>query len=301
MTAEQQTFYYLSVALAIGLLIGTERGWEERHAEEGARVAGLRTYGLIGLAGGASALLAGHLGALVLGLALVALGALVTSVYVVSLRREQDAGITSFVAMLLTFLYGALATTGEVSAATAAAVVTTLLLGAKPYLHRWLSGLNGQELRAGIQLLLISVVVLPILPNQGYGPWQALNPYAIWWMVVLIATISFAGYVAVRIAGTSRGIILTGLLGGLASSTALTLHFSRMARAGEASPSLLAIGILLACGTMFPRMALVLAVIAPGALLPALLPLGLMMLVVYGAALRQWWTSDAPQETTATT
>lgn len=299
MTAEQQTFYYLSVALAIGLLIGTERGWEERHAEEGARVAGLRTYGLIGLAGGASALLAKHLGALVLGLALVALGALVTSVYVVSLKREQDAGITSFVAMLLTFLYGALATMGEVSAATAAAVVTTLLLGAKPYLHHWLSGLNGQELRAGIQLLLISVVVLPLLPNQGYGPWQALNPYAIWWMVVLIATISFAGYVAVRIAGTSRGILLTGLLGGLASSTVLTLHFSRMARAGETSPSLLAIGILLACGTMLPRMLLVAGVVSPDLARVSLLPAGVMALCTLLPVILYWRSHAAENAATS--
>jgi uncharacterized membrane protein (DUF4010 family) len=293
MTAEQQTFYYLSVALAIGLLIGAERGWEERNAEEGARVAGLRTHGLIGLLGGAAALLTKHLGTLVLGLTFTGLAALVTTTYVINLRREHDIGVTSFVAMLLTFMYGALAVMGEVSVAAAAAVVTTLLLSAKPVLHRWLSGLNGAEVRAGIQLLLISVVVLPILPNQGYGPWQAINPYAIWWMVVLIAAISFAGYVAVKVAGTKRGIIVTGLLGGLASSTALTLHFSRMARDGEASTALLSMGILLACGTMLPRMLLVASVISPDLTKLMLMPAGVMALFVVLPAVFYWRSAVA--------
>jgi uncharacterized membrane protein (DUF4010 family) len=141
-------------------------------------------------------------------------------------------------------------------------------------------------------LLLLSVVVLPLLPDQGYGPWQTLNPHRIWWMVVLIAAMSFVGYFAVKEAGARKGAIFTGLFAGLASSTALTLHFSRLARGEPVLSPMLATGILLACGTMFPRMAVVLAVTAPGLLLPALPPLALMTLVLYGAALRQWWVSS---------
>ena len=288
MNAEQHVFYSLSVALALGLLIGAERGWKERNAEEGERVAGIRTHGLVGLLGGVCALLAEQTGAVFIGLAFVGLAVLVTTTYVTNLRREHDAGITSLIALLLTFVYGALAVAGEVSAAAAAAVVTTLLLSAKPLLHRWLGALDSQELNAGIKLLLISVVMLPILPNQGYGPWQALNPYAIWWMVVLIAGIAFAGYMAVKIAGPRRGILLTGLFGGLASSTALTLHFSRMARAQAASPSLLSIGILLACGTMLPRMLLLVSLINPALTRPMLAPAGVMALCILVPALFYW-------------
>jgi uncharacterized membrane protein (DUF4010 family) len=214
--------------------------------------------------------------------------------------RPDHLGITVPVAGLLTFVLGALAASGQVAAAAAGAVVAALLLSAKPAMHRWLGTLRRHELSAGLQLLLLSVVVLPLLPDQGYGPWQALNPHRIWWMVVLIAAMSFVGYFAVKEAGARKGAVFTGLFAGLASSTALTLHFSRLARGRPDLSPMLAMGILLACGTMFPRMAVVLAVVAPGLLLPALLPLGLMTLVIYGAALRQWWAlRDPPGEAAA--
>ena len=279
----------MSVALAIGLLIGLERGWEEREAEEGKRIAGVRTYGLIGLLGGASALLVKFTGMLTLGLAFVGLAGVLTTVYVVNLRRgNEDVGITSLVAGLVTFLLGALAAMGEVAIAAASAVITTLLLSYKPLLHRLLTSLEAKELRAGIKLLLISVVLLPILPNKGYGPWQVLNPYAIWWMVVLIAVISFVGYFAIKIGGARRGAAFTGLFGGLAASTAVTLHFSRMSRQDEAMTPMLAMGILLACGTMFPRMLLVASVLNPDLFKPMLVPTMVMALIVYPTALLYW-------------
>ena len=160
---------------------------------------------------------------------------------------------------LLTFVRGALAASGQVAVAAAGAVVVALLLSAKPVLHHWLGTLRRQELSAGLQLLLLSVVVLPLLPDQGFGPWQTLNSYRIWWMVVLIAAISFIGYFAVKEAGARKGGIFTGLFAGLASSTALTLHFSRLARGRPDLGPMLATGILLASGTTFPRLALALA------------------------------------------
>jgi uncharacterized membrane protein (DUF4010 family) len=179
-------------------------------------------------------------------------------------------------------------------------VVTTLLLGYKPVLHQWISALKGKELRAGIKLLLISVVLLPVLPNRGYGPWQALNPYAIWWLVVLIASISFVGYFAMKITGARRGTVYTGLFGGLASSTALTLHFSRMARSDAALGPVLATGILLACGTMFPRMVVLAGVLDPDLLRPILLPAIVMSCLVYLPAL-WYWRSRARRKTDAGT
>jgi uncharacterized membrane protein (DUF4010 family) len=293
MSPAQATFYHLGIALAIGLLIGVERGWSERDEEDGTRVAGVRTFALIGLLGGAAALVAPPLDAWLPALGLLALGVLFATAYVIHARTRPDqVGITVPVAGLLTFVLGALAASGEVAVAAAGAVVAALLLSSKPVLHHWLGTLRRRELSAGLQLLLLSVVVLPLLPDQGYGPWQTLNPHRIWWMVVLIAAMSFVGYFAVKEAGARKGAIFTGLFAGLASSTALTLHFSRLARGEPVLSPMLATGILLACGTMFPRMAVVLAVTAPGLLLPALPPLGLMTLAVYGAALRQWWVSN---------
>lgn len=288
MNDEQQIYYHLSVALAIGLLIGIERGWKERKAEEGTRIAGVRTYGLIGLLGGASALLTEHLGPLTTGLVFIGLAGALTTVYVANLSRDDDVGITSLIAGLLTFILGALAAADEAALASACAVVTTLLLSYKPLLHRWVGALEGKELAAGLKLLLISIVLLPILPDKNYGPWQALNPYEIWWMVVLIAAISFIGYFAIKIGGARRGVIFTGLFGGMASSTALTLHFSRMTRNDNAMAPILSTGILLACGTMLPRMILVASVINPDLFRTILIPAVVMALLVYLPALFYW-------------
>lgn len=284
-----EIFLRLAIAFAIGLLIGLERGWHRREAPEGERVAGLRTFGLIGLLGGATLLLAGVLGEAVLAVGFLALAAILLVAYRVRAGRGQDVGITSIVAALLTFVLGALAVAGYESIAAAAAVVVTLLLNYKSQLHRLISALTAQELGATLQLLLISVVALPLLPNQRYGPWEALNPYAIWWMVVLIATISFVGYFAVRIGGVRRGILFTSLSGGLASSTAITLHLSRMARSNASLAPVLAIGTLVACGTMFPRILLVAAVLNPALLRPLAAPLGLMAACVYLPALLLWY------------
>jgi uncharacterized membrane protein (DUF4010 family) len=175
-------------------------------------------------------------------------------------------------------------------------VVTTLLLSYKPVLHRWVSALEQKELHAGIKLLLISVVLLPALPNRGFGPWQALNPYTIWWMVVLIASISFVGYFAVKIGGARHGTLFTGLFGGMASSTALTLHFSRLSRSDRAMGPILAMGILLACGTMFPRMLLLASALNPRLFEPLLWPALVMALLVY-LPVFLYWRQHARQDT----
>jgi uncharacterized membrane protein (DUF4010 family) len=288
MLEDHQVFAGLAVALAIGLLIGVERGWKERSAEEGRRVAGVRTYALIGFLGGVSGLLAGPSGGLTLGLIFVGLAGALTVAYVLDYRRDEDVGITSLVAGLMTFLLGALAVLGELAAAGAAAVVTAFLLGYKPVIHRWIHAMKQKDLKAGLTLLLISVVLLPILPDQGYGPWNAVNPRETWWMVVLIASISFVGYYAMKLVGTRRGILFTGLFGGLASSTALTLHFSRVARARREMAPALATAILVACATMFPRMVLVSTLIHPPLLLPLLWPATVMALIAYGFAALLW-------------
>lgn len=256
MAAETQDFLYLAVALAIGLLIGTERGWQRKETEEGQRVAGLRTYSLIGLLGGVVGIMSRDGGLLLVGLVFLGLAIASATAYLVTTRAGQDYGITSETAALGTYLLAVLAGLGEVGLAAAAAIVMALLLGYKRRLHELLHSLTREEITAGLKLLLISVVLLPILPDQGYGPWQALNPHVIWLMVVLIAGISFFGYVAIRVAGPRRGIIFGGLFGGLASSTATTLAFARIGSRERQLARVLAAGTLLACASMIGRMLL---------------------------------------------
>jgi len=282
-----ELFISLGLALAVGLLIGVERGWHERSAAEGTRIAGVRTFGLLGLLGGLWGLLAEVMGEILLGFAFAAVAAVMIIAHIRDTRVDRDYGITTVVAALVTFALGALAVRGYQGVAAAGAVIAATLLSLKPVLHRWLQRLEASELYAGLKLLLISVVLLPVLPNRGYGPWQALNPYEIWWLVVLIAGISFVGYFAMKFAGTGRGIMLTGLFGGTVSSTAVTLNFSRLGRK-KTLQRMLSAGVLVAAATMFPRIMLEVAVVNPAILPPLVLPLGLMTLVTYGGAAWFW-------------
>nr|WP_296747652.1 MgtC/SapB family protein [Thioalkalivibrio sp.] len=284
-------FLGLGIALAVGLLIGLERGWQRRDQEEGTRVAGIRTFALVGLLGGIWGLLANDLGPAVLAAAFGVLAIVLTVAHAVSQRENHDVGITGVIASLLAFAFGAMATLGYWELSVAGAVVTTILLGLKPTLHQWLSLLQERELHAILKLLLISVVILPLLPNQGYGPWEALNPYRIWWMVVLIAGISFVGYFATKLIGARRGIMATGLFGGLASSTAVTVNFSRLARGREGSENLLAGGILAAGATMFPRILVISSIFSLSLASALLWPFLAMTVVNYSAAALFWYWS----------
>ncbi|EOG1785406.1 MgtC/SapB family protein, partial [Vibrio parahaemolyticus] len=185
-----------------------------------------------------------------------------------------------------TFVLGSLAVSGEAVLAASAAVITAVVLDNKRELHQALQKLQEYELDAALRLLIISIVLLPLLPNQPYGPWNALNPYEIWWMVVLIASISFVGYFAIKIGGAKRGILFTSIFAGLSSSTALTLQFSHLSREQANISPLLASGILLSCGTMFPRLLIILFVINPQ-LVSLLWPIVMaMMAALY---LPAWW------------
>ncbi len=278
----------LGLALALGLLIGVERGWHERAGAEGSRIAGIRTFALIGVLGALSALLAREFGWLLLGLAFLPFAALLIVAHAMTARAYQDYGITTVIAAFITFFLGALAMLGFGTVAAVAAVATTLMLGLKPVLHRFVARLEQRDLYAALKLLVISVVLLPALPDRGFGPGQALNPYVIWWMVVLIAGISFVGYLAIRLAGARRGILLTGLFGGLTSSTAVTLAFARLGRDNRGLQSLLAAGVVVAAIPMFPRLLLVAGIIQPALIPPLLLPLGLMAAVNALAAVWLW-------------
>lgn len=283
-----QTLGRLGIALLLGMLIGIQRGWQARDAGSGLRIAGVRTHALVGLLGGLSALLAQHLGGWVFAVSLLGVFGICLVAYRVRSQQVADYSVTGAIGLILTFCFGAVALADDPTIAAAAAVITAFILDNKQEIHGLLHKLQQHELDAGLKLLLISVVMLPLLPDTNMGPGQAINPYQIWWMVVLIAAISFLGYFAVRVGGTEKGILFTSLFAGLSSSTALTLHYSRLSRANPELSPLLAVGILLACGTMFPRILLFCALINPPLLSRLLLPVLLMAVLLYVPAVLLW-------------
>lgn len=268
---QTETLTRLGVALAIGLLVGLERGWRTREEADHQRAAGFRTFALTGLLGGVAGLLSRTAGGLVIGLSFLAFSAAFVAFHWLEAQAERNFSVTSVIAGMLTFLLGAMAVTGDLVVAISAAVAMTVLLAFRDYLHRWVASLTWEEIRAGLTLLAMSFLLLPILPNHRIDPWDTINPHEIWLLAILIAAISFGGYVAVRVFGSRLGILLTGLAGGLASSTATTLAFARLGREHRDSAGLLSAGILVSGMVMTIRVVAVASVLNP-ALLASLGP-----------------------------
>jgi uncharacterized membrane protein (DUF4010 family) len=253
----------LAVALAIGLLMGLERGWEYRQLPEGGRVAGLRTFGLISLLGAVAVQLGSPHYDVFLATAILAVALLMGVGYWRATRDSNDISITTPIAALVTFSLGAIAGLGHLAIASSVTVVVATILGFRLELHSLVAHIEHEELNATMRLLLITVVVLPILPDRALDPWHALNPYQIWWMVVLIAAISYVGYFANKFLGEERGMIVTGLFGGMTSSTAVTLTLSPIARERKQEREVVAAAILAASAIMFPRLLILAAVLTP--------------------------------------
>ena len=294
-----QLFERLGVALAIGLLIGLERGWEYRSLPEGGRVAGIRTFGLVSVFGAIAVQLGGPYHELFLSASILAIAILMGVGYWRETIRSEDVSITTSIAALLTFGFGAMAGTGHLTIASSAAVVITLILGFRLELHSMVAHIEREELFATLRLLLISVVMLPILPNRAMGPWSALNPYQIWWMVVLIAAISYVGYFAIKFLGERRGVIVTGLFGGMTSSTAVALTLSPIAR-DRKMRELVAAAIIAASTIMFPRLLLIAIAVAPAFAVSLVAPLAAATLVgAAGAGWFAWRSRNAKPGATA--
>lgn len=274
----------LAIALALGAIIGMERGWQSRDIPEGMRVVGFRSFCFAGLFGGLSAILAGKLGIIVLGIALLSFGTLAIVSYGLTSQHTKDFGITTELAFLMTFMLGALAASGFEGEAVAVAVTTAALLGFKQELHKSLARLDRPELVATLQLLSIAAVALPLLPDRDLGPWNALNPRAIGFLVLLIAAISYIGYFTMKLLGSRVGLLATAILGGLVSSTAVTLSFSQMAKRGQGSVAILGAGISLAAGTMAIRILIAVGVVNPVLLSALVIPISLLAIVPLVAA-----------------
>ncbi len=260
---EYEPFVSLGAATAIGLIIGFEREQSAPTDENEKRsfLGGARTYPLVALIGALAMLLAPQAGAAILWLSFAAIFGFLIVAYADVVRRDRDRGLTSEVAFIVTFLLGALATADGVlepsgrrlAVVFATAVIATLILSIKPRLHAFASRVRKDDVYATLKFLIVAVVVLPLLPDADYGPFGALNPYKIGWMVLLIAGIDFVGYVAVRALGAGRGLGVVGLVGGLASSTAVTLAMSGRAKQSEELAPSCALAVITASTLMFPR------------------------------------------------
>ena len=253
----------LALALALGLLVGLERGWHTRLEKAGSRVAGFRTFGIVGLLGGVWSELAVYVGPIILGFAFLGFVAVIVAADVQARRQTGDVGATTVIAALATFGFGALAVTDAMGLAVAGTVMMTLLLGTKETLHHWLERIEEKELIAGLKLLVMTLVLLPVLPNKGYGPFEALNPYRLWLMVVLISAFSFVGYIAMRMMSERRGLIAAAVAGGLVSSTAVTVSHSKMARDNPGDARLFGGTVVIASAIMYLRIPVVTSIVMP--------------------------------------
>lgn len=271
----------LAVALAIGLLIGLERGWRTRTEEDHHRAAGLRTFALSGLLGGVTGAVAQQLdSASVIGLVFLGYTAAFSTFHWLEAQADRNFSATSVIAGLSTFLLGTLAVIGNLEAAIAGAVAMALLLALRDQLHRWVASLSWAEIRSGLTLLAMSFLLLPILPNRPVDPWGVVNPYVIWLLTIMLASVSFVGYVAIRVFGDRLGVLMAAVAGGLASSTATTLTLAGMADRHPELRALLSSGIIVAGLIMVIRVVAIAA-----ALNSALLPLIQWPLLFAGATL----------------
>ena len=266
-------------ALLIGALVGIERE-KRKSAEANAGIGGLRTFILVALLGAIAGWLtdALHMPALFVAVVVV-VGAAVLAGYVLAARAQPESlGITTESAAITVCLLGAMATLGYRELAVALGIVTAAVLAYKQPLHGLVEKLDWDDIYAGLRLLVATFIVLPLLPNRALDPWGALNPYSLWLLVLLISSLSLIGYVGSRWLGADRGIVLTGLTGGLVSSTAVTLSFARQSRddARTATCYTLACGLLLAWCVMFGRVLAEIAVVNRALVPRVLVPFAMM-------------------------
>ena len=255
----------LGLALAIGLLVGLERGWRERDAPDRSRTAGIRTFGISGLLGGVVAALADAIGAAsVLVGGFVAFAAVLAWYKAREAAHDEDFSVTGVVAGLAVFALGALSVAGDFRAAAAGGAALAAVLASREILHGLLRRLTWIELRSALILAVMTAIVLPLLPNRTVDPWGGFNPWEVWFFTVLTASISFAGYVAVRVFGEARGLLVSSLAGAVVSSTAVTIALARNAK-GVGNPLPLAGAAALAAMVSILRVCVIVLIIEPRA------------------------------------
>ncbi|MFB9952507.1 MgtC/SapB family protein [Rhizobium puerariae] len=275
-----ELFQRVGLAVAIGAAVGVERHWRERDEPEGARTAGIRTFTMIGMLGGVAGLIERSLIERSLGAAsaypgIVTIGFLLAVAAVMALFELREAiaqhsfSATSVIAAILTFGLGVLAVTGDMVPASAAGATLVAILASRDFLHGAIRRLQWVELRSAVILLAMTFVLLPVIPSDPVGPFGGISPRSLVLLVITLASISFAGYIAVRMLGPSRGDMVAGAIGGIVSSTGTTIAFARRSREG-ANPISLAAGAVSAGAVSLARTAFLVGTLA-ASLLPALL------------------------------
>ena len=284
----------LGAALAVGLMVGLERGWKLRASEDGQRVAGIRTFTLLALTGGLSGLLAAIGQAVASGVLVAGAVALVAIGYSRSVLANGRPDATSAVAAMVTLALGFLAGLGNAALAVAGGAVVTLVLALRTEMHRWVGALDEADIKAFARYAVIALAVLPFLPEGRFGPYDAWEPRTLWLVVIIVTGFSFAGYVANRLFGARKGTIATAIIGGAYSSTAVTHSFAQRLGAGQGGGAENA-GIALASAVMYLRVIVLVAILATS-LLPHFVVIVAPALVV-GFAVAWWLYRRAPSST----
>jgi uncharacterized membrane protein (DUF4010 family) len=288
-----EPWWRFAAALLIGALIGLEREFVQQRSGD-QEFGGIRTFALMSLMGAVAAYLSDRFGFLIFIAAYLGLILMLWASNLGPAMRGEEEGITTEVAALLVPLLGGMVVWDEPAIAAALGVVTALVLALKPGLHNMARRMSAYDLRATLEFAIISAVILPLLPNRGFGPFGVLNPAQIWLLVVLVSGIGFVGYILIKVLGAEEGIGLTGLLGGLVSSTATTISFASRSKTSSGLSDAFASGILLASAVMFPRMLIEVAVVNASLLTSVSIPLG-AMLVAAGVIVLVLWRRPAAE------
>jgi uncharacterized membrane protein (DUF4010 family) len=261
---------HFAVALGIGLLIGIERGWRTREDRSGSRTAGVRTFTIIGLLGGTIGVMAEATGrpinlsgAIILAVSFAAFAFTFVQMCRDENLADKNYSATTAIAGMLTFALSAYAMIGDMRVAAAATVATVAILALREYIHGWIKLISERELLSALILLAMTFIALPIIPNETIGPFGGINPREIWLIAIVLAGVSFVGYIAVKMLGARHGTLLAAAAGGLVSSTAVTATNARRAAAGDGSPRLLAAGVAIATAISFARVLAVSGVLKP--------------------------------------
>ena len=274
------------VSACLGALVGLIRQWRDQAAPEGsADFGGVRTYSLWAMLGCIGAFLGESLAPGLLTATFLLVGAHQVTAMAKTVTSTARPGGTTFASALLTVLVGAMVFWNNRQAAVLIAATTVVLLGVKAPLHAWTRKFTSDDVRATLQFVAITGVILPIVPNRNFGPYGAFNPFTTWLLVVLISGLGFLGYLAIRSLGARAGLLVTSLFGGLASSTATTLAFSRRSKDDAALSEHYALGVVVACSVMLARVIITVGVLNLDLALTLMLPFALMALpgVFYGA------------------
>jgi uncharacterized membrane protein (DUF4010 family) len=267
------------VSACLGALVGLIRQWSDQKESPGSEVdfGGVRTYTFWAILGCTGAFLADKASVAVLPVLLAAVALHLT---VLHFRGSVGGhpGSTTFAASLLTCLLGSLVWWGQTQAAVLIAAAAAVMIGLKQPIHAWTRTFTTDDIRAALQFIAITGVMLPLVPDRNFGPFDAFNPYSTWLMVVLISGLGFIGYIMMRLLGAKAGISITGLVGGLASSTATTLAFSRRSKDAPALSASCALAVVVACTVMLARILVVVGVLNRDLAVSLIVPFAVMAL-----------------------